>query len=65
MIFYSAIALVILYCETHCFESVILLQTFLVWQILLSIIFLGRRYRANQLLGCFLVAVGVIITVAR
>ncbi|KAK9274332.1 hypothetical protein L1049_019146 [Liquidambar formosana] len=42
----------------------ILSQTFLVWQILLSIIFLGRRYRFNQLLGCFLVAVGVIITVA-
>ncbi|KAJ1384101.1 Chloroquine-resistance transporter-like [Sesbania bispinosa] len=42
----------------------ILSQTFLVWQILLSIIFLGRRYKVNQLLGCFLVAVGVIITVA-
>ncbi|KAI4308199.1 hypothetical protein L6164_031297 [Bauhinia variegata] len=42
----------------------ILSQTFLVWQIILSIIFLGRRYRVNQLLGCFLVAVGVIITVA-
>ncbi|OMO72838.1 hypothetical protein CCACVL1_17565 [Corchorus capsularis] len=42
----------------------ILSQTFLVWQILLSVIFLGRRYRLNQLLGCFLVAVGVIITVA-
>ncbi|XP_017983858.1 PREDICTED: protein CLT1, chloroplastic isoform X1 [Theobroma cacao] len=42
----------------------ILSQTFLVWQILLSIIFLGRRYRVNQLVGCFLVAVGVIITVA-
>ncbi|KAG6682577.1 hypothetical protein I3843_13G131800 [Carya illinoinensis] len=42
----------------------ILSQTFLVWQILLSIIFLGRRYRVNQLLGCFFVAVGVIITVA-
>lgn len=42
----------------------ILSQTFLVWQILLSIIFLGRRYRINQLLGCFLVAVGVIISVA-
>ncbi|KAL4283360.1 hypothetical protein GQ457_16G006970 [Hibiscus cannabinus] len=42
----------------------ILSQTFLVWQILLSTIFLGRRYRVNQLLGCFLVAVGVIITVA-
>ncbi|KAA8550017.1 hypothetical protein F0562_001701 [Nyssa sinensis] len=42
----------------------ILSQSFLVWQLLLSFIFLGRRYRFNQLLGCFLVAVGVIITVA-
>ncbi|GAV62125.1 hypothetical protein CFOL_v3_05649 [Cephalotus follicularis] len=43
----------------------ILSQTFLVWQILLSTVFLGRRYRVNQLFGCFLVAIGVIITVAR
>ncbi|PON75742.1 Chloroquine-resistance transporter-like [Parasponia andersonii] len=42
----------------------ILSQTFLVWQILLSVVFLGRRYRINQLLGCFLVAIGVIVTVA-
>ncbi|XP_057431362.1 protein CLT1, chloroplastic isoform X2 [Lotus japonicus] len=42
----------------------ILSQTFLVWQIFLSIVFLGRRYKVNQLLGCFLVTVGVIITVA-
>eukprot|EP00257_Ricinus_communis_P019880 XP_015578983.1 protein CLT1, chloroplastic [Ricinus communis] len=42
----------------------ILSQTFLVWQILLSTIFLRRRYKVNQLLGCFLVAIGVIITVA-
>ncbi|XP_039022958.1 protein CLT1, chloroplastic-like isoform X2 [Hibiscus syriacus] len=42
----------------------ILSQTSLVWQIFLSMIFLGRRYRVNQLLGCFLVAVGVVITVA-
>ncbi|XP_010031716.2 protein CLT1, chloroplastic isoform X1 [Eucalyptus grandis] len=42
----------------------VLSQTFLVWQILLSTIFLGRRYKANQIFGCFLVAVGVIITVA-
>ncbi|KAL1358033.1 hypothetical protein AAHE18_04G006600 [Arachis hypogaea] len=42
----------------------ILSQTFLVWQILLSMIFLGRRYKVNQLLGCFLVATGVVITVA-
>ncbi|OVA05652.1 hypothetical protein BVC80_8999g4 [Macleaya cordata] len=46
-------------------ESIpILSQTFLVWQLLLSAIFLGRRYRINQILGCFLVAIGVIITVA-
>ncbi|XP_077218013.1 CRT (chloroquine-resistance transporter)-like transporter 1 [Tasmannia lanceolata] len=42
----------------------ILSQTFLVWQLLLSFIFLGRRYRVNQVLGCSLVAIGVIITVA-
>ncbi|KAK3032384.1 hypothetical protein RJ639_037102, partial [Escallonia herrerae] len=42
----------------------ILSQSFLVWQLLLSCVFLGRRYRFNQLLGCFLVASGVVITVA-
>lgn len=41
------------------------LQTFLVWQLLLSFLFLGRRYCANQVLGCILVSLGVIITVAR
>nr|XP_043631066.1 protein CLT1, chloroplastic-like [Erigeron canadensis] len=42
----------------------VLSQSFLVWQIILSYLFLGRRYKPNQLLGCFLVAVGVIVTVA-
>lgn len=42
----------------------ILSQTFLVWQILLSIVFLGRRYNVNQIIGCLLVSLGVIITVA-
>ncbi|MED6122343.1 hypothetical protein PIB30_038920 [Stylosanthes scabra] len=42
----------------------ILSQSFLVWQILLSILFLGRRYKPSQILGCFLVTIGVIITVA-
>ncbi|KAG5566340.1 hypothetical protein RHGRI_002067 [Rhododendron griersonianum] len=42
----------------------ILSQSFIVWQLILSYIFLGRRYRFNQLLGCLLVAVGVIVTVA-
>ncbi|KAG0489607.1 hypothetical protein HPP92_006470 [Vanilla planifolia] len=41
----------------------ILSQTFLVWQLILSFIFLGRRYRANQVFGCVLVSIGVIITV--
>ncbi|KAJ6840601.1 protein CLT3, chloroplastic-like [Iris pallida] len=41
----------------------IISQTFLIWQLLLSTFFLGRRYRANQIIGCFLVAVGVVITV--
>ncbi|KAI5433353.1 variant 4 [Lathyrus oleraceus] len=42
----------------------ILSQTFLVWQILLSIIFLRRRYKVNHLFGCFLVTMGVVVTVA-
>uniref|UniRef100_A0A0D9YK66 EamA domain-containing protein n=1 Tax=Oryza glumipatula TaxID=40148 RepID=A0A0D9YK66_9ORYZ len=42
----------------------ILSQTYLVWQLLLSAIFLKRRYRINEITGCFLVTVGVIITVA-
>lgn len=42
----------------------VLSQSFLVWQLLLSFIFLGRRYSLNQLFGCFLVSVGVIVTVA-
>ncbi|ONM34395.1 ARGOS6 [Zea mays] len=42
----------------------ILSQTYLVWQLLLSAIFLKRRYRINEIAGCFLVAIGVIITVA-
>ncbi|KAF5727591.1 hypothetical protein HS088_TW22G01287 [Tripterygium wilfordii] len=41
----------------------ILSQSFLVWQIILSIVFLHRRYKINQLLGCFLVAIGVVVTV--
>ncbi|WJX64506.1 Protein clt1, chloroplastic [Trifolium repens] len=41
----------------------ILSQTFLVWQILLSIIFLRRRYKVNHLVGCFLVTIGVVVTV--
>ncbi|KAK1316912.1 hypothetical protein QJS10_CPA05g00823 [Acorus calamus] len=46
-------------------ESIpILSQTFLVWQLIFSVIFLRRRYRVNQIFGCFLVTVGVIITVA-
>ncbi|KAL8545059.1 hypothetical protein ACS0TY_005313 [Phlomoides rotata] len=42
----------------------ILSQSFLVWQLGLSYIFLGRKYRFNQLFGCFVVTVGVVITVA-
>ncbi|CAN6485978.1 unnamed protein product [Victoria cruziana] len=42
----------------------ILSQSFLVWQLLLSIVFLGRRYKLNQICGCLLVTFGVIITVA-
>ncbi|XP_051228339.1 protein CLT1, chloroplastic [Lolium perenne] len=42
----------------------ILSQTYLVFQLLLSAIFLKRRYRVNEITGCFLVTVGVVITVA-
>lgn len=42
----------------------VLSQSFLVWQLFLSWIFLGRRYSINQLFGCFFVAMGVIATVA-
>lgn len=42
----------------------ILSQTFLVWQLVLSFLFLGKRYHANQVLGCTLVSLGVVITVA-
>ncbi|XP_010519808.1 PREDICTED: protein CLT1, chloroplastic [Tarenaya hassleriana] len=45
-------------------STTVLSQTFLVWQILFSVIFLGRRYSINQLFGCALVALGVIVSVA-
>ncbi|KAK8354637.1 hypothetical protein E1A91_A05G232800v1 [Gossypium mustelinum] len=41
----------------------ILNQTFLVWQLLFSAVLLGRRYSFNQIAGCLLVAVGVIVAV--
>lgn len=40
-------------------------QTFLVWQLVFSVIILDRRYSINQILGCLLVALGVIVAVAR
>jgi drug/metabolite transporter (DMT)-like permease len=43
---------------------VILLQSFLVWQLILSVLILGRKYRANQIFGCLLVTAGVILAVA-
>ncbi|KAF8084134.1 hypothetical protein N665_0733s0023 [Sinapis alba] len=45
-------------------STTVLSQTFLVWQIFFSIIFLGRRYSVNQILGCTLVALGVVVSVA-
>ncbi|KAF9596364.1 hypothetical protein IFM89_009712, partial [Coptis chinensis] len=38
-------------------------QTFLVWQLLLSTVILGRKYTFNQIVGCLLVAVGVVVAV--
>lgn len=42
----------------------LLSQSFLVWQLILSVLILGRKYRANQIIGCFLVTAGVILAVA-
>ncbi|KAK4800453.1 hypothetical protein SAY86_020940 [Trapa natans] len=42
----------------------ILSQTFLVWQLAFSAILLGRKYSLNQIIGCLLVAAGVIIAVS-
>lgn len=42
----------------------ILSQTFLVWQLILSVLILGRRYAVNQIFGCLLVAAGVIMAIA-
>ncbi|KAL0366351.1 UNVERIFIED_CONTAM: protein CLT2, chloroplastic [Sesamum radiatum] len=41
----------------------LLYQTFLVWQLIFSRIILRRSYRLNQIVGCFLVAAGVIVGV--
>lgn len=41
----------------------ILSQTFLVWQLLFSTIILGRKYTFKQIVGCLLVAIGVIVAV--
>nr|DAD40904.1 TPA_asm: hypothetical protein HUJ06_015227 [Nelumbo nucifera] len=42
----------------------ILNQTFLVWQLILSTLILGRKYSFNQIIGCLLVAAGVVLAVA-
>ncbi|KAL5217458.1 hypothetical protein ABZP36_018142 [Zizania latifolia] len=42
----------------------VLSQSFLVWQLILSVLILGRKYRPNQILGCLLVTTGVILAVA-
>ncbi|XP_031114496.1 protein CLT2, chloroplastic [Ipomoea triloba] len=41
----------------------ILSQTFLVWQLALSFLLLGRTYSPNQIFGCLLVAAGVVLAV--
>ncbi|KAH1110670.1 hypothetical protein GLYMA_04G096800v4 [Glycine max] len=41
----------------------ILNQTFLVWQLMFSTLLLRRRYSINQLVGCLLVAVGVVVAI--
>ena len=41
------------------------LQSFLVWQLILSVVILRRKYRVNQILGCLLVTTGVVLSVVR
>ncbi|KAJ1298355.1 hypothetical protein BS78_01G446300 [Paspalum vaginatum] len=41
----------------------LLSQSFLVWQLILSVLILRRKYRANQITGCLLVTAGVILAV--
>ncbi|RYR47432.1 hypothetical protein Ahy_A07g033360 [Arachis hypogaea] len=41
----------------------VLSQTFLVWQLLISVLLLGRKYSINQLVGCLLVASGVVVSI--
>ncbi|XP_050213609.1 protein CLT2, chloroplastic isoform X2 [Mercurialis annua] len=41
----------------------ILTQTFLVWQLAFSALLLRRRYSFNQISGCLLVAVGIMVAV--
>lgn len=41
------------------------LQTFLVWQLMFSTLLLRRKYTINQLVGCLLVASGVIVAITR
>ncbi|GLT79934.1 hypothetical protein SLA2020_514000 [Shorea laevis] len=42
----------------------ILNQSFLVWQLGFSTLLLGRKYSFNQIAGCLLVALGVVVAVA-
>ncbi|ANM68004.1 CRT (chloroquine-resistance transporter)-like transporter 2 [Arabidopsis thaliana] len=42
----------------------ILNQTYLVWQLLFALLILGRRFLLNQIAGCLLVAVGVVVAVS-
>ncbi|XP_058081219.1 protein CLT2, chloroplastic isoform X2 [Magnolia sinica] len=42
----------------------ILSQTFLVWQLIFSCFILGRQYSLHEVLGCLLVAAGVVVAVA-
>ncbi|PNX92764.1 crt 1-like protein, partial [Trifolium pratense] len=42
----------------------ILNQTYLVWQLTFSTLILRRRYSINQIVGCLLVAAGVVVAIS-
>ncbi|CAH8382896.1 unnamed protein product [Eruca vesicaria subsp. sativa] len=42
----------------------VLNQTFLVWQLVLAVLILGKRFLLKQIFGCLLVAAGVVVAVS-
>ena len=46
------------------FMCIWMLKTFLVWQLLLSMVFLKRQFSLGQIAGCIMVLVGVTVALS-